>query len=293
MTRRAAGKGRDTPRHFANPSRCANMTGMRSIFPVAALLAALLGPTPSRAQPAARAPVVHLTYAAYVAGLEVLGLTADVAFDASGYRIAFAMRTTGLYGVLFHGDIKSAVTGRFDGGQAMPVQFTSSGLWHGEQRQTLIDYVAGQPTIRALSPPNETERALVPVAQQRDTVNSITAIAQLIETVAKTDRCDGQVRMFDGRRLSETQASTAGLVTLPPESRTIFAGPTMQCDFVGRQLGGFMHEDDPVEMARPQRGSAWMGTPVQGFVKLPVRLSFELKYFGHATMYLTAASVGP
>ena len=79
---------------------------------------------------------------------------------------------------------------------------------------------------------------------------------------------------------------TAGTDFLAPSGMTSFSGNALHCDFEGRQLGGFMLDEDRERLQRPQRGSAWFAAIAPGEQKIPVRISFHTRWFGDATMYL-------
>ncbi len=254
------------------------------------LLVLALLPAPAAADPPRPAPGAdRLSYSAYVAGLRVFTVRAEVDVEASRYAVSLAYQTTGLYGALVHSDLHSTVQGRFEGGRPAPERFASWGWWHGGERRTLIDYRGGRPEILALVPPNTAERDPVPPALQRGATEPLSAVAMLVRQLGDTGRCDGSARLFDGRRLSEITVHTAGPQLLGRDGRSSFQGTAMRCDFEGRQLAGFLR--DAGDRARqPQRGSAWLARVLPGAPPLPVRLSFHLGLIGDVTMYLTEAT---
>ena len=152
-----------------------------------------------------------------------------------------------------------------------------------------MDYQDGQPLIRTLVPPNEGEREPVPPAMERNTIDTLSAIALMIRHVQDSGRCEAHAVTFDGRRLIDVTAHTAGLQTLPRSDRSPFFGPTLRCDFEGRQLAGFRRGEDPAELGRPKHGSAWLAQVVPGAPPIPIRMNFETRWFGVATLYLTTA----
>ena len=111
-------------------------------------------------------------------------------------------------------------------------------------------------------------------------------MAQLVRQVGSTGRCEGKVMTFDGRRLAELSARTAGREVLEPNSRSSFSGPALRCDFVGRQLAGFKKDEDRQELAKPKTGSAWFAPLSPGGQPVPVRVSFRTGLFGEAVMYI-------
>ena len=127
----------------------------------------------------------------------------------------------------------------------------------------------------------------MPAEQQRGTIDTLSAMAQLLDQVNRTGRCDGVVQTFDGRRLASLRSWTVGMAPIPPSSVSSFSGPALHCEFEGRQLGGFMLDEDRATLQRPQRGNAWFAAVSPGGPMLPVRISFHTRWFGDATMYLT------
>jgi hypothetical protein len=244
-------------------------------------LCLLLLAAPARAQEA-----TQLSYAIYAAGLNVLAVDAKADIDRDGYRIDLSYRTTGLFGAVFPSRIESFVQGRWNGLQPAPLRFASWGVARGKQRRIVIDYPDGQPAIRSLVPATEPDRDLVPPDMQRDTMDTLSAMAYLVRQVAQTGRCDGTVRIFDGRRVLETASATAGTEALRPDHRSAFNGRALRCDMRGRQLAGFQHDADEAEIRRVHLSEAWLAPLRPGQPALPVRVAFETRFFGRATAYL-------
>ena len=252
------------------------------------ILAALLlcCPTHARAQ-AVREPV-RAHYAAYSTGLNVLRLDAEFAVNPRDYRVHLTYRTAGTVGMLIHAEQDTTVEGAFIGDRPAPRRFFSSGHLRGRPRVTQINYPRGQPEIRILIPPNEEEREPVPAADQAGTIDSLSAMAQLVRQVNASGRCEGHSRTYDGRRLAELSARTVGQETLEPSGRSSFSGPALRCDFEGRQLAGFKLDADRNAAQRPRRGSAWFAATAPGGPMIPVRMTFETDVIGSMIMYLAA-----
>ena len=240
---------------------------------------------------AADAVPTHLDFSVYAAGLNILKLQSDVDIRPDRYRINLAYRTTGLLSAVISSQIDSFAQGRWNGVHPLPIRFGSWGQLSGTNRRTEIDYVGGQPEIRALEPASESDRDPVPASMQRDSMDTLSAMAMLLRQVATSGRCDGQAKMFDGRRLSEITVRTAGTETLEAESRSSFAGPALRCEMTGRQLAGFKHDTDEAELRKPHFSTAWFAPVTPGGQMLPVRVIFETRFFGHAIAYVTQAAV--
>ena len=248
-------------------------------YPAAALLLLCLSP-------AAHAQPVSAHYAAYSTGLNVLRLNADFAIGPRDYRVHLAYHTAGTVGLLVKAEQDTVVEGAFIGNRPAPRRFYSAGHLRGRPRVTEIDYPKGQPEIRTLTPPNEEEREQVAPADQAGTIDSVSAMAQLVRQVNATGRCEGHSRTYDGRRLADLTARTAGREVLEQTSRSSFAGTALRCDFEGRQLAGFRLDADRTAAQRPRRGSAWFAAASPGGPMIPVRMQFETDLIGDLTMYL-------
>jgi hypothetical protein len=265
------------------------MTPMRRLAVIIpGLLSLATTPTAS-----AQVAQVQLAYDTYAAGLQVMQMRASFGLGPWNYRIAVDYHTTGLVGLLYRGHQTNSVRGNWQDEHADPLEFLGVGIWHGQQRRTLIDYDRGIPEVRDLEPPQETEREAVPTDLQRHTLDTLSALAQLMRKVEHAGSCETEAHTYDGRRVLDVVAHNAGSETLGATGRSIFSGPTLRCDFEGRELAGFLIGEDDEEHRRPLHGSAWLAPMLPGAPPLPVRIASQTRWFGWATMYLTEATQRP
>jgi hypothetical protein len=240
----------------------------------------------------AQAPMsLHANYETYAAGVHVADVASGFTFGVSTYQMSLAFHTTGIVGFFFRGHQLDRVIGTWHGTKAAPSGFFGQGAWRGEDRRAEIDYEQGKPSIRRLVPPNLAEREPVPDTLQTNTIDTLSALAELIRVVETTGRCETVVHTYDGRRAVEIEARTVGEEVLEPTSRSSFSGKALRCDFSGHMLAGFKFGDDRERDSKPMRGSAWLASVTQNGSRLPVRMTFQTRWFGDATMYLTG--VGP
>lgn len=237
---------------------------------------------------------MRVTYAAYAAGLQIASVDAAFHLKPETYRVELALRTTGVVGWLVQLQTVTTVDGNWRADRPAPHQFFSQGEFRGEPRFSLIDYKQGQPLVRRLVPPNEIERELVPPEIQANSIDSLSAMAELMRVARRTGGCEGSTRVFDGRRASDVTARTVGQEIVPPSTRSVFNGPALRCDFVGKMVAGFWLDADRNAGQKPMKGSAWLadslpGAP-SGGARLPVRVTFESRWFGDVTLYLTGAA---
>jgi len=253
------------------------------------LALAVLGcATPAAADPAPAAYNLH--YEAQSLGLTVMQMDVSVRIFPRTYDVTLSYHSTGLAGFLYPGRQSDRVSGVWEGDRAAPQRYVGSGEWRGHQRRIDIAYRGGQPEILELSPPNTDERERVPASLQGGTEDTLSALAQLLRHVELSDSCNTSARVFDGRRLSEIDATTVGLQSLGRGAGAVFAGTALRCDFVGRMLAGFWLDRPHTTPGRPRRGSAWFAPLQPGGPSVPVRMSFQTDWFGDVTMVLTAAT---
>jgi uncharacterized protein DUF3108 len=232
-------------------------------------------------------------YAVYAAGLTTARLEVRLDLAPASYQARLNYRTVGLFGALVPVDSNTLAQGLWRGSEVAPFHFAASGRYQGTNRLTVIDYANGAPVVRALVPDNNTERQPIPPALERNSVDTLSALVLLVRRVQETRRCETHTVTFDGRRLIDVTARTAGVEPMRPSARSAYHGPALRCDFEGRQIGGFAYGDDAAETRRPRHGSAWLARVVPGAPAIPVRLVFETRWFGDATIHLTAARAAP
>ena len=254
----------------------------------------LLPMLPLTQVPASAAPVsqFHLTYDTYALGVEIMQMHAFFGMGPWNYRIALDYHTTGLVGFFYRGQQVNTVRGLWRDEHPHPLEFSGEGVWHGQKRETLIDYDHDVPEVKRLEPPQLSEREPVPVDMRQGTMDTLSALAGLMHEVAGNRRCDSAARTYDGRRVLELNAHTGTVDDLAETSRSIFHGAALRCDFEGREVAGFPIGQDNAEHRSPLHGSAWLASLEPDGPPLPVRITFETRWFGWTTMYLTSVDKG-
>jgi hypothetical protein len=250
----------------------------------------LLLPAAAPAQPT---PDLQATYQVYAAGFHVADVQATFAIGPRHYDIQLHYHTTGLVGFFRHGHEFNEVIGSWAGGAPHPDAFEATGVWNGTHNVTQIVYRDGEPVVERLEPPEKRKREPVPAAFQRNSIDTLSALALVIRSVEQTGRCDDTAHTFDGRRASVIRASTVGMDILSHGDRSIYAGRALHCDFQGRMLAGFKYSEDTPADRRPLHGTAWLAPVMAGGPPLPVMMQFQTRWFGMAHMYLTHLAPAP
>ena len=232
----------------------------------------------------------ELNYRLYVLGIPGGEAAFSLDLDASTYRMTMHFRTTGIADLLVPDRMEEHTAGRFENDMPAPVEYGSNGTRHGQERVVTMVWRDGTPVTTAITPPNSTEREDVPPAMLPRSVDPLDAIVTLIRQVARTGRCEGSSRAYDGRHLELMQATTSGWEEIPPSGRSSFAGRALRCDFLDKTLAGFRLGSDREDDMRDRRGTMWLAQVIPGMPAVPVRAAIETRWFGEATIYLTSAT---
>jgi hypothetical protein len=254
------------------------------------LLLSLAMFAPARAE---APPGLRLHYQAYLAGFNVMEIHAGLAIGPRGYSVGLHFSTKGLIGAFLHGESRTLVEGAFQGAGVAPLRFVSAGVWRGQPRRVDITYRDGQPVVRTLVPADDGERDPVPPALQRNSVDTLSAIVLLLHAVVQSGQCTASATTFDGRRATMVSARTVGVELLPGDPHARFRGEATHCRIAGRQIAGFPRDagaDDAVR--RPQVADVWFAGVTAGGAAVPVLMSFDTRFFGHMTVYLTEVLPG-
>lgn len=256
---------------------------------VLVLLATLaLAPGLARANPA---DSWHAVYQAHVAGLNAVELRASFDFDAAGYRVALRSRTVGLISLFVDTRQDNRADGVWAAGGIKPRNFRIDGVWRGSPRHGHIAFGEAGPSIRDQVPP-ERGRAPIGEADRRDAIDPVSVLVALSRMVSERGGCDGEARVYDGRKLEIAMARTVGWEILSRSTATIFTGRALRCDVELRLIGGFLPDQDQAAQAKIRRGTVWLAVPAPGAPQLPVMFKLQVSWLGEAIVFLTELSKG-
>lgn len=245
---------------------------------------------PAPASLAAGMPV-HVAYALYAAGLEVAEVQMSYAIAPAAYRMEIGYHTVGIANLFSPGNNDSRIEGSWNGLRPLPKRLTGAGSGRGEPRRTDIDFSGAMPVVVDLLPADLPQRMPIPDSVKAGTVDTLSAMAALIRVVATTGSCDLSLKTYDGHRVLAFEAHAAGRERLGPYRASIFTGEALRCDFVGIPIGGAKIDDS--SDARPLRGAAWFARPIEGGPPVPVRMGFDTRWFGEATMSMVSVTKVP
>ena len=239
---------------------------------------------------ASRTYAAQLSYTTYVVAVPVVDAVLTVDLAAATYRTALRFHTIGIANLFANSVVEDSVTGRLDGSQLEPAEYSSHVRLHGEDRFVGMIWRDGMPGVTALTPGSDEVREDVPAASRADTIDPLSALTRLLRLTDQTGGCDASSRTYNGRRLQLFVSRTAGEEDIAPSNRSSFTGRGLRCDFTERTIAGFRLDPRRDAEAREHHGTIWLARILPGGPRLPVHASVETPWFGAATIYLTAAT---
>ncbi|WP_421995412.1 DUF3108 domain-containing protein [Roseococcus sp.] len=238
------------------------------------------------AGPAAAEPW-RASYAFAAAGITVMEAEVDLEIGGPGapYTIETRTRARGLGTLFFRGEQVAHSEGSWRGANPLPRQHRSSGNWRGSPRRTLLNYTAsGTPQVGLLEPAQDLERTPIPPEALPGTLDALSAMLKLSRQVRDTGRCEGQARIFDGRRLTQLNVTTDPV-------RDPAGGGQPSCVIESQIVGGLPVERP--EDARPMRSVVHFGNPAQpGAPLLPIRIELASRWWGTIQVTLRQVTRG-
>lgn len=124
--------------------------------------------------------------------MQVLVENTGTAYSATG-----ALYTTGLVGALYDARYDSYAEGRVDGRRLNPVRYTSTSNEKGTVSTAEITYSGNRVTRVRFTPAKPVPQR---ATSERNTIDPMSLIYQLIRPVSVGDVCKGDYKLFDGQK---------------------------------------------------------------------------------------------
>ncbi|CAO3436777.1 DUF3108 domain-containing protein [Azospirillum endophyticum] len=273
-----------SPLRLATPVRKALMAAGLSL-PLLPLAPAMALAEPAKA-----------TYRVFVGGVTALDIDATLEVTGDRYRIAVSAVTGGTIGRLFSWRTDSQSEGAVRGGDLRPASHRQTSRFRGEPRDVTLTYGPQGEVSASVSPPPESDdREPVPPALQRDTLDPLSAVLDLLFAAGAGKGCDRSLPVFDGRRRYDMVFGEVGRRVVDPSRYSIFSGIAQQCRVTYKPVAGyakssssgrFWQRNNPADRPPVQ---LWLAPVAAGFPPLPVRLETESD-FGSVVVHLTGVT---
>lgn len=238
--------------------------------------ALLLGAALAPADAAAEKSLVRLGYAGFLGDAQVIEATVGLEMPpgtrkSGSYRMALDVAMSGPLAQAVPFSMTAESLGSAGAAGVRPARFHSltriyqkaqtASLTYGENGA--VEIVADPPTVQARE---AREQGLA-----EGTLDPLSAVVALVDEVVRTGECRGRVRVFDGARRYDLQATPAGVAQVSRIGFSLYEGPATECAVTPTLLDGFRQRDIDAGLY-PDSASVWIAPVVAGEPPVPVRV---------------------
>lgn len=260
----------------------------------------LLGAAGHRAE-AESEPVVA-QYEVFAGGLHVLTSILEVRLQDQSYDARIGAQLAGVPGWFVEWGAQVQSGGAIEGGQLDPELYVLDRVRRGESQKTTLDFGREGEVDVVFDPVRNDSTGLVPTALLEESMDPLSGLLSIINTVTEGGECDATVPIFDGRRRYDLVFSDRGMDEVRPSRLSVFAGPARRCRMQLEPVAGaFRYEDDDdddgggfwstdPESAPRRRLDIWLAEPISGGPFLPVRMVGRSS-IGAVVIHLRSANI--
>ena len=234
----------------------------------------------------AEGPPVRLAYEAFIGPFFVVSAEAELQLSDARYRVVTRAESQGVASWFFTWRSEARSEGERTNQGLQPARHEVDGLWRGEARRVRLAYPDAGLVRASVEPPsNGEERDPVPADLTTNTVDPLSATLTVLLRLAEGGRCEGDFRVFDGRRRYDMAVLPGESSTLEQVHSSIFAGPAQRCDFTLRRIAGFWKKKNNFRR-KVKEPVLWVASPMADVPPVPVRFTADTG-FGELRIHLT------
>lgn len=238
-----------------------------------------------------------MKYDVYAGGLHVV--SSDLLVDLSAkknYNLRLSAYTHGLLAKLapWHGVFETK--GWYDSKKEIPTPHihSSNTTWRDEAEVIEFEYNKNG-SFREYRIFNDKKNGVQPAEPELSTgtTDVLTATLHVMAHIAKTGKCEGKDKIFDGARSYNIVFTYQADEDLKPSALNVYAGPAVACTVEVQPLKGKWHEKPRGWMSIQEQGrkrgtmpTVWFAQMAPGEAPVPVRIRVKTEY-GALMMHLT------
>ena len=240
---------------------------------------------------AADGKTVRLSYDAFIGIFYIVSAEVELRIYADRYDIVTRARSEGIASLFFSWQSVARSAGRHANGRLVPQLHEVRGKWRGKSRQVRVSYDGlGRINFEVNPPSDGTKRDAVPQRLTVGTVDPLSATLTFLLRVAKGDKCEGTIPVFDGLRRYDMIVRAGRPATLSNLHSSVFRGRAQRCDVKLRRIAGFWKKPSRFGQ-RVTNPVLWVASPLDGVPPVPVRFTAATG-FGELRIHLTRVQRG-
>lgn len=229
-------------------------------------------------------PVVA-DYDVFAGGLHVLTSVFEIRLQDQSYIARLESQLAGVPGWFVEWGAEVQTDGAIEGGQLDPAQYVLDRVRRGESQKTTLDFGREGEVDVSFDPVRDDSTGLVPPELLSESLDPLSGLLSVINTVTDGGECDATIPVFDGRRRYDLVFTDQGMHELRPSRFSAFAGLARKCRMQLEPVAGAFREDDGdddddgggfwstnPETAPRRRLDIWLAQPISSGPFLPVRM---------------------
>jgi len=243
------------PRHPAGAERAARLTRL-------VMSAGLTGLIGVFAAATGRAESLTLSYLVAWGHVTLVEVEVSVRQTGSRYHLVGGGRTTGVLDLLFPWHGRAETQGVVTAGTRRPLVHQHEGTWKGNTRWTRVSWDgAALPRAEARPPVDPAKVTPVRARSTQGTSDPLSVMMSVLDRLAETGRCEGEAKIWDGRRRYNVSVTHLGAETLVADRPWTYEGGAVGCALDFERIGGFWRENPGRQNAgdrTPDRRVIWV-----------------------------------
>ena len=222
------------------------------------------------------APTIVLEYELYWHFFHILTFTSSSRTpESGGYAMETEAHTVGVIDTFFRWKARADVRGEVRDGNLLPEHYRTWSQFRAALQEVDIAYGPDGPVVDIQGKIlEEGNRDPVPKALQTETLDPLSAVAELSRGLVNRGSCSGRWPIFDGLRRYDLLAEDLGPVEVPPSDNDPWLGPGKLCEVrLDLRAGQWRGEERPEE--DPSRVLVWFMKALPEEAPIPVRFRIE------------------
>ena len=223
---------------------------------------------------------IAVDYDVFAGGMHVLSSVLEINLEDRSYNARLGAELAGMPGWFADWAAEVQSDGAIQRGELNPAQYSAERVRRGESQKTVLDF-AGEGEVGVTFVPERNDSDdLVPAELLAESLDPLSGLISMINTVTEGGECAATIPVFDGRRRYDVVFTDRGLDELRPSSKSSFSGVARRCRMQLEPIAGAIKDDDDddsfwnsrPENRRRRQLDIWLARPIADGPIIPVRM---------------------
>lgn len=223
---------------------------------------------------------ITVDYDVFAGGMHVLTSVLEINLEDRSYNARLGAELAGMPGWFAEWAAVVQSDGAIQRGALNPAQYSAERVRRGESQKTVLDFGGeGEVGVTFVPERNDSDE-LVPAELLTESLDPLSGLISVINTVTEGGECAATIPVFDGRRRYDVVFTDRGLDELRPSSKSSFAGVARRCRMRLEPVAGAFKDDDDddsfwntrPENSRRRQLDIWLARPIADGPIIPVRM---------------------